>query len=94
MKKVITYVLSTGAWEIRAASNNVTLSAGELDAEVVTCDISGWSDERIEQWAAQDMDAQVFDLEQLEFAEWNRRWVGIRDAKALAGATPGQLKLV
>ena len=80
MKKVITYDLDTGLWSIRAAHDNVVLSAGELQAKVVTCDITDWSDARLSEFAAQDMESQVFDLEQLEFAEWNRQWCAERDA--------------
>jgi hypothetical protein len=81
MKKVITYDLETGLWEVRVASDNTVLSAGELEAKVVTCDITHWDDTQLGEFAAQDREAQVFDLEQLEFAEWNRRWVAERDAR-------------
>jgi len=80
MKKVITYDLETGLWEVRAASDHTVLSAGELEATVVTCDITHWSDAQLSEFATQDREAQVFDLEQLEFAEWNRQWVAERDA--------------
>lgn len=74
MKKVITYELATGRFLINLANDNIRLSAGELDAEVVTCDISGWSDERIEQFTTQDKEWQLFDLEQLEFLEFSKQF--------------------
>lgn len=74
MKKVIAYDLKTGQWEISLMHDSVVLSAGELEVEVVLCDITSWSDERIDEFAAQDMEAQTFDLEQLEFEEWRRRY--------------------
>ena len=80
MKKVITYDLDTGLWEVRAAHDEVVLSAGELQATVVTCDITCWSDEQLSDFAAWDRETQVFELEQLEFAEWNRQWCAERDA--------------
>lgn len=79
MKKVITYDLDTGLWETRVAHSNTVLSAGELEAKVVTCDITHWSDEQLSNFAASDRESQVFDLEQLEFAEWNRQWCAERD---------------
>lgn len=74
MKKVILYDLKTGHWETTLMHSSVVLSAGELEVDVVLCDITSWSDERIEEFAAQDMEAQIFDLEQLEFEEWRRRY--------------------
>lgn len=74
MKKVLMYELATGRHIIRLANDDIRLSAGELDSEVVTCDITSWSDERIEQFAAQEKEWQLFDLEQLEFAEFRKQF--------------------
>jgi hypothetical protein len=79
MKRVIDYNLSTGRWEIRVANDDVRLSAGEVDAQVVTCDITSWDDARLAEFLAQDQEAQVFDLECLEFEVFSREWCIRRD---------------
>jgi len=73
MKRVIEYDLETGEWWTRLASDEANLSSGELDDDVILCDITGWSDERLAAFERQDMESQIFDLEQLEFMVWSRR---------------------
>lgn len=73
MKKVMIYELATGRYLVRDANDDVQLSAGELDAEWVTCDITSWSDTRLAQFTAQDKESQIFDLEALEFTEFSRQ---------------------
>ena len=72
--KVINYELRSGRWLISEVDSSTPLSSGELDAQVVTCNISHWSDERIRQFAQSPKEMQVFDLEQLEFTEFSKRF--------------------
>jgi len=72
--KVINYNLRSGRWSISIVDDSTPLSAGELDAKVVTCDITDWSDERLRVFAASEKEWQVLDLEQLEFAEFCKRF--------------------
>jgi len=83
VKRVIDYTLSTGDWVIRVANDDVKLSSGEVDAAVITCDITAWDDKRIDDFIRQDKEAQIFDLECLEFEVFSREWCARRDARLL-----------
>jgi hypothetical protein len=74
MKKVIDYEIASGKWSTRLASDSVRLSAGEIEAQIVTCDITSWSDERLSEFATQDKESQLFDLECLEFEVFSREF--------------------
>ena len=67
MKRIMSYEIESGLWAMSLASDNIKLSAGELNADVIIADITRWSDERITQFASQDKEAQLSDLESLEF---------------------------
>lgn len=67
MKRIISYEIESGMWSLSVANDNIKLSAGELDAAVIIADITRWSDERVSEFASQDKEEQLSDLEQLEF---------------------------
>ena len=67
MKRIISYEIESGLWAMSLASDNIKLSSGELDADVIIADITRWSEERVSEFASQDKEAQLSDLESLEF---------------------------